>query len=122
MTFYIIMQKSKNLAPMASSQEAIVRCALDMGSRKQGIQERQEQASSWVTARQLRSKLRVDWDSKLDKKGCFQETKRKERERKKSHTPPEILTDAFKCIERFTCLVENLTIIISVHIISQTNK
>lgn len=37
MTFYIIMQKSKNLAPMASSQEAIGRCALDKGSRKQGI-------------------------------------------------------------------------------------
>ena len=38
------------------------------------------------------------------------------RSKKKEHETLEILTDALKCIEGFTSLVENLTIIINVHI------
>ena len=42
--------------------------------------------------------------------------KKRERDRGKeiTHTPPEVLTDAFECIVRFICLAENLTIIINV--------
>ena len=38
------------------------------------------------------------------------------RSKKKEHETLEILTDALKWIEGFTSLVENLTIIINVHI------
>ena len=37
MPFYIIMQKSKNLAPMASSEDAIGRCNLKKQERRQEI-------------------------------------------------------------------------------------
>ena len=50
MPFYIIMQKSKNLAPMASSEDADGRCDLknkkeDRRSRKQDINSRQRRTS-----------------------------------------------------------------------------
>ena len=38
MPFYIIMQKSRNLAPMASSEDVIGRCDLKKQERRQKFQ------------------------------------------------------------------------------------